>query len=803
MGSRARREHSQRIAQGCGQRGKSHPLIDEEGIHHADPWQVPRVGHDLWVTDVFERLHRFVRRPWFAVGLVTAINLWILRPELRDVTTRSDLTVHRTLIDWAVGRIDAGHFPIDGWFPRIGLGFPMMHQYQTLPHLLSAFLAIVIGVGNSSRWTTFVIVGTWPVAVYLGCRLMRLSVGTAIVAAALAPMVASNPSYGFEQSSYVWRGLGLWAQQWGMWMFPIAMGYAWRAITERRNLAAAAASTAFVMCTHLQTGYMLAMVIGAMAIVSFVDLRGRLFRMVIIIAGSLAMSSWLLVPVFADQKWSANTQYNANTVWVDSYGWRKVMGWLFDGQLFDRDHPPVLTVLVLVGLVVVLLKARRDPFCRMLAGFFIGSMILFCGKDPFGPVISLLPGISSLLLHRFISGVHMAGVLIAAIGVVEGGTYLWRELRTWQPRLPTAQRPAYELAFGLVLVLAFVPAINVTDSHERQAASWMKAQKTYDATEGAQVDALVATALARGGGRIYAGLLGDNGGEYYVGGSRTQTVIQEAGPTDVLGYSLRIPSLLADVEVRFDQSNPWHYELFNVRWVIQPAGRNAPPNGTLVETQGRHELYRIENATGYIGVVDVKGSYPAKRDNVGIGAETVLRQDLVGTPPVLPVVTYANLKPVASTVVPGETAPPGTVVEQTADGDAGNYTATVNMAREGYTMLRVAYHPRMKATVDGVEQPTVMIAPAFVGVLVPAGTHTIAFTYHAYPNYVPLFLVLIVAIAALVLLDRRWRGRHLAPIETPPLFPDAEPAMESEASEGDAVDEHPVAFGGGGFTSDA
>jgi hypothetical protein len=145
--------------------------------------------------------------------------------------------------------------------------------------------------------------------------------------------------------------------------------------------------------------------------------------------------------------------------------------------------------------------------------------------------------------------------------------------------------------------------------------------------------------------------------------------------------------------------------------------------------------------------------------------------------------------------------PAGTVDVQTADGDAGRYTATVTMAREAYTMLRVAYHPRMRATVDGVVQPTVMVAPAFVGVLVPAGTHEVAFTYEEYPNYVVLFLAGIVAIAALVYLDRRWRDRWLAPVEPPPLFPDAAP--DPELSERDAVDEHPVAVGGGGLAGDA
>jgi hypothetical protein len=102
-----------------------------------------------------------------------------------------------------------------------------------------------------------------------------------------------------------------------------------------------------------------------------------------------------------------------------------------------------------------------------------------------------------------------------------------------------------------------------------------------------------------------------------------------------------------------------------------------------------------------------------------------------------------------------------------------------------------------------------------VGVLVPAGTHVVAFTYEEYPNYVVLFLAGFAAVAALVYLDRRWRDRRLAPIVPPPLFPDHEPAAEDptvegdaivdsdEPSEGDAVDEHPVAFGAGGLTGDA
>ena len=44
-------------------------------------------------------------------------------------------------------------------------------------------------------------------------------------------------------------------------------------------------------------------------------------------------------------------------------------------------------------------------------------------------------------------------------------------------------------------------------------------------------------------------------------------------------------------------------------------------------------------------------------------------------------------------------------------------------------------------TVDGVKAKPVMLAPSFVGVEIPAGTHTIAFHYQSYPSY-PLLITI-------------------------------------------------------------
>ena len=50
----------------------------------------------------------------------------------------------------------------------IGTGSPQFHYYQSLPHVIAAFIATIFGASATFRWTTYLLLSTWPVAVYLG-----------------------------------------------------------------------------------------------------------------------------------------------------------------------------------------------------------------------------------------------------------------------------------------------------------------------------------------------------------------------------------------------------------------------------------------------------------------------------------------------------------------------------------------------------------------------------------------------------------------------------------------------------------
>src|SRR5207248_812956 len=104
---------------------------------------------------------------------------------------------------------------------------------------------------------------------------------------------------------------------------------------------------------------------------------------------------------------SANySNYGRHTFWYDSYGARKVLGWLVRGEIYDHHRWPVVTILVGIGLLVALVRARKDALYRAIAGFWALSMLLFIGRPTLGSTLDALPGQNDLFLPRFIMGVH-------------------------------------------------------------------------------------------------------------------------------------------------------------------------------------------------------------------------------------------------------------------------------------------------------------------------------------------------------------------------------------------------------------
>jgi hypothetical protein len=216
------------------------------------------------------------------------------------------------------------------------------------------------------------------------------------------------------------------------------------------------------------------------------------------------------------------------------------------------------------------------------------------------------------------------------------------------------------------------------------------------------------------------------------------------------------------IEQSFEMSHPDHYRLFNVRYVIVPAGLEPAGKVKRIARRGRHVLWETD-ARGYLDVVDTiaadeadnVGPFEADRYNLGTRMEGFLSSRLARQR-LYPTVAFAG-RPAATPTTSRARRPrgsPGRITEESdrlADGEA---SGVVVARRRAVVILRATFHPRWRVSVDGKPEDAEMIAPSFVGVKVPPGRHRVEFRYERFGQYPLLFAFGVLALLAIAFSSR-------------------------------------------------
>ena len=327
----------------------------------------------------------------------------------------------------------------------------------------------------------------------------------------------------------------------------------------------------------------------------------RIRRAAAVGLGALVVGSWVVVPLLVDSAYAAPTRSGTGpTIFYDSYGAPQVLSWLISGRLFDNGRLPIVSVLLGVGLAVCVARFRRDERARAVIGVWVLSLLLFFGRPTLGPLLKILPGSDDLPLHRYINGVHLAGILLAGIGAAFLGRWLFRLARRYASPL----RPA--MVTGLLAALAVAalyPAWNQVSTIDQQDTEWIPEQVAADTTDGADVGTLIDQIKTMPPGRVYAGSSSNWGRDYKIGFVPMFAELQNFD-VDTIGFWLRTESLSTDMEDRFDENNAAQYDLFNVRYMILPNDREAPVKATYLAAAGRHRLYQVASS-GYMEMVQL------------------------------------------------------------------------------------------------------------------------------------------------------------------------------------------------------
>jgi hypothetical protein len=693
--------------------------------------------------------------PFLLVAVAIGFNLWVLRAEVLPAQNLNDSAVHASMVRWAESRIREGHLPFDGWYPYLSLGASRFHHYQSLPHVVTAYLSVLFGTDRVYQVTLYLLLSLWPLAVYAGMRLFGWGPWPSALGALVSPLLASKPGLGYEDGSYAWRGYGTWSQLWGMWMLPLAWGLSWRAVAKKGSYALAALAVGLTICAHLLTGYLAIFSIVVWVLLKPREILRRAGRAAIVAIGALCVASFMLVPMLLDVSVMPQSEISRGTIYYDSFGAKQILAWMFTGQIFDRGRLlPAISILVLVGFIVCLVRFRRDERARAVLAVGLFSLVLFFGRPTLGPVLKIFPGSSDLFLRRFIMGVHLAGIYLAGVGLAAIG----RTVRAWLDRHEIGWHPTVVTAVFAVVVAAFLfPAWSERAAWAAQGREWIHEQLAADATDGTDLVALIDEAQQMGSGRIFAGLRGSGGELYRIGQVPVYAYLLDHD-VDAVGFTRPAWSLSSAIEVQFQRTDPADYGLFAIHYLIVPAGQQPPVDASLADTRGNHSLWLIGSG-GYAGIVDTTAPIQADRTNLGAKMSAFMHSSAIDERR-FPTVAFAGAPAAPPTLAAG--APlqgsAGRVLTEFDDPANGDFRMTVELDRPAMVILKSTYDNRWQVTVDGNRVEPQMVAPSFVGRTLPAGRHTLEFRYAAFPWYGWLFALAVAAELALVL----WRRPEVA-----------------------------------------
>jgi Bacterial membrane protein YfhO len=157
-------------------------------------------------------------------------------------------------------------------------------------------------------------------------------------------------------------------------------------------------------------------------------------------------------------------------------------------------------------------------------------------------------------------------------------------------------------------------------------------------------------------------------------------------------------------------------------------------------------------------VYDTTGVLTATRADVGSQSQTLLDSPLLLHERDLTVAFNGQMA--SAPTAPGAgtlDGSPGRVVSEHADLANGAARAVVTTKRKATVVLSASYDPGWTATVNGRPTPTVMVAPALVGVVVGPGVHAVAFSYGGYGSYGALFVLALAVFVIVALAPMVWR----------------------------------------------
>jgi hypothetical protein len=679
----------------------------------------------------------------------------------------NDEVLHLTATQEASSALNQNLDPTDFWLTQIGLGFPLFHYYQHLPHVVLAGLNQVtssfLPLPRLFDFSRYLLLVFFPLSVFWAMRRFDFDYLAAGLSAVIASLLATNGLYGIEYGSYIWKGYGLYTQLWAMFFLPLALAEIYRTIRKEGSWFWPIFLSALVLLSNLLYGYIL--VVSAVLFVflkpDIPEIFSRLKRLAGIFICTALVTAYFFVPFILDlpylnrSGWEEPFKYN-------SFGALEVLNNLVSGNLFDYGRLPVLTLVFFLAALVVVTQWKKEKYRLLLVVTFFWLLVYF-GRSTWGDLVNVLPFSQDLHFHRFIGGFQVGAVMVTGAGL----SLTWQWLKKFSLKNPSYKIP---LVAGIIFLLLLSPVF-LERAHFFQQNTLLKtASQNAFLSKNQEILEIKDTLNNVPPGRVYAGLPADFGNDprYKIGFVPLYAIMPQLG-YDSFGYAYSAFPLSTDVRLNFNNTKPEQYNLFNIRYVALHKTQTPPYMYSKIREFDDFILYQVPT-TGYFDLVDVPAVFYGDKSNFYYHNTKWLSSSLpnqkqhpifeLGNKPEntydLPVFSFQETEEKILSNLTRLQPAGGEIFHETMS--TNEYRAEFVASRESYLMLKTNYHPGWDVTLDDKKVNTVMLAPGFIGIKVDQGTHEVIFSYQPPSFRLPLFVL---GVLVLVILGfYQWKISH-------------------------------------------
>lgn len=688
------------------------------------------------------------------------------------------------------------------WLPDFSMGMPLFYYYQPIPHFVTATVFLLFPYIDSlflMKGIVVLLFSLLPFSIYQSFRWLGLPKSICLVSALLTFTIESWVGLGFEMKSIL--GWGLYAQLWGMVLAPLTIGYIYKEYFNQRRLFVPITLLGVLILTHVLSGIIACLSIAILFFVSEWNQKQKIqdtFYLAKIYLGAFLIAAVLLVPTLLGGDYISG-YFKLNEEHHLGLGLVKTLTYLFSGQIFDANRFPILTLLLISGLLLYLYLVQKQIDKKLWkAGpqFIIlnfgMALFLLAGAKTF-TFLQYTPLYNHLPFLRMLNHLHFFSLPIIAFTIVQFAQFLIKKNHEIRAQFSFHNIFIIGGSLPLIAIITFLGYTHIKVFENRIVTQNVKDDKSYYEALSflkTQPNGRVNVAKIKDPFKYYAPtfLANKSIGRFYAAGGRSN-----------LGQFYTH---------KFNNAKLNHYQSFGFHYILTTASQDYSNIGSLDFENEDYKIYTVNNKPSYFDVVQsnivtLTHNQPArhlinywmkqevffdKKNHITMGEEhsrkyfeekgfkkfmTLKRSDKRLSASRFTIENIDRTEIIESVVdlkdeglgeylnYQLDSLPEnglGTIIEEQTE--EGYYKSKIevfpnNLNTPQWAMLKVNAHPDWKAKVNGKPVEWVQMSPCFMAVQLEAGEHIVEFEFDVSPLRKGLCLLSIFTIVGLGIFEYR------------------------------------------------